>query len=309
MVPAHLHSVGAPSSHLASIPSYGPCNRLLPSSQSPRRANPPASGYCHVRDEPSGQLLVQYLVIGQRGQRSVELWGTMSSKEPMQPVVPGTIPRITTLLICRNTILHAGLRHILSDTQFALTDNVFEPTADVSAFAGSEPVLILLFESLSLNEYLEALERLKAQCPSAWVVVLADHLEPNAVVRLYEAGLSGLCSPAMVGSALVKALELVVAGEAFLPAAVGLALLEQQSRRSRPDAQAVRTTPAAGLAGWLSDREVRILRYLMQGASNKEIAHWLGLAEATVKVHIKSILRKVQAANRTQAAMWAQKHL
>jgi two-component system, NarL family, nitrate/nitrite response regulator NarL len=252
---------------------------------------------------------VQYSVIGLRGQRSVELWGTMSSKEPMQPVVPGTIPRITTLLICRNTILHAGLRHILSDTQFALTDNVFEPTADVSAFAGSEPVLILLFESLSLNEYLEALERLKAQCPSAWVVVLADHLEPNAVVRLYEAGLSGLCSPAMVGSALVKALELVVAGEAFLPAAVGLALLEQQSRRSRPDAQAVRTTPAAGLAGWLSDREVRILRYLMQGASNKEIAHRLGLAEATVKVHIKAILRKVQAANRTQAAMWAQKHL
>jgi two-component system, NarL family, nitrate/nitrite response regulator NarL len=126
---------------------------------------------------------------------------------------------------------------------------------------------------------------------------------------LYQAGLSGLCSPAMVGSSLVKALELVVAGATFLPAAVGLALLEQQSRRSRPDAQAVRTTPAAGLAGRLSDREVRILRDLMQGASNKIIARRLGLAEATVKVHIKAILRKVQAANRTQAAMWAQQHL
>jgi two-component system, NarL family, nitrate/nitrite response regulator NarL len=227
----------------------------------------------------------------------------------MQPVVPGTGPRITTLLICRNTILHAGLRHILSDTQFALTDNVFEPTSDVSAFAGSEPVLILVFESLSLNEYLEALERLKAQCPSAWVVILADHLEPNAVMRLHEAGLSGLCSPAMVSSSLVKALELVVAGEAFLPAAVGLALLEQQPRRGRPDAQAVRTTPAAELAGRLSDREVRILRYLTQGASNKEIGRQLGLAEVTVKVHINSILTKVQAANRTQAAMWAQQHL
>ena len=47
----------------------------------------------------------------------------------------------------------------------------------------------------------------------------------------------------------------------------------------------------------------------MQGASNKVIARRLGLAEATVKVHIKSILRKVQAANRTQAAMWARQHL
>jgi two-component system nitrate/nitrite response regulator NarL len=218
-------------------------------------------------------------------------------------------PRITTLLICRNTVLHTGLRHILSDTQFALADDVFEPTSDVSAFAGSEPVLILVYESLSPDEYLETLARLKAQCPSAWLVVLADHLELNAVVRLYEAGLSGLCSPAMGGSTLVKALELVVAGETFLPAAVGLALLEQQSRRSRPDTQAVRTTPAAGLTERLSDREIRILYCLLQGASNKEIAYRLGLAEVTVKVYIKSILRKVQAANRTQAAMWAQQHL
>jgi two-component system nitrate/nitrite response regulator NarL len=227
----------------------------------------------------------------------------------MQPVVSGTVPRVTTLLICRNAALHAGLRHILSGTQFAVADDVVEPTADVWVLAGGEPVLILLCESLSLNEYLETLERLKAQCPSAWVVVLADHLEPNAVVRLCEAGLSGLCSPAMLGSTLVKALELVVAGETFLPAAVVLALLEQLSRRSVPDAQAVPTTPAAGLAGRLTDREVRILRCLMQGLSNKAIAYQLGLAEATVKVHIKSILRKVQAANRTQAAMWAQQHL
>jgi two-component system nitrate/nitrite response regulator NarL len=227
----------------------------------------------------------------------------------MQPVVPRAVPHITTLLICRNTFLHVGLRHILSDTRFALADNVFEPTADVSAFAGSEPVLVLLCERLSLNEYLVALERLKAQCPSAWVVVLADHLEPNAAMRLHEAGLSGLCSPAMVGSSLVKALELVVAGETFLPAAVGLALLEQQPCRSRPDAQAVRTTPAAGLAGRLSDREVQILRYLMQGASNKEIGRQLGLAKVTVKVHLKSILTKLRATNRTQAAMWAREHL
>jgi two-component system, NarL family, nitrate/nitrite response regulator NarL len=149
---------------------------------------------------------------------------------------------------------------------------------------------------------------LKAQCPSAWVVILADHVEPDAVVRLYEVGLNGLGSPAMAGSSLIKALELVVAGETFVPAAVGLALLEQHSRRSMPDALAVRTA-GSGLAGRLSDREARILRCLMQGDSNKVIARRLGVAEATVKVHIKSILRKVRAGNRTQAAMWARQHL
>jgi two-component system, NarL family, nitrate/nitrite response regulator NarL len=220
----------------------------------------------------------------------------------------GISPRITTLLICRNTVLHAGLRHILSDTPFALAPDVFDPASDVSVFAGSEPVLILLCEGRSPNEYLGTLERLKAQCPSAWVVILADHLEPDAVVRLYEVGLNGLGSPAMAGSSLIKALELVVAGETFVPAAVGLALLEQHSRRSMPDALAVRTA-GSGLAGRLSDREARILRCLMQGDSNKVIARRLGVAEATVKVHIKSILRKVRAGNRTQAAMWAREHL
>jgi two-component system nitrate/nitrite response regulator NarL len=47
----------------------------------------------------------------------------------------------------------------------------------------------------------------------------------------------------------------------------------------------------------------------MQGSSNKVIARDLGVAEATVKVHIKTILRKVKVANRTQAAMWAQQNL
>jgi two-component system, NarL family, nitrate/nitrite response regulator NarL len=228
------------------------------------------------------------------------------SKQPPS-IVPGTCPRIPTLLICRNAVLQAGLGHILSDTPFALVDDVFDPTSDVSAVAGNGPVLILLC-SLSPDGYLETLERVKAQCPSAWVVVLADDVELNAIVRLCEAGLSGLCSPAMVGSGLVKALELVVAGETFLPAVVGLALLEQ-SRRSRPNAPVVRPTPVAGLAGRLSDREARVLRCLMQGDSNKVIARRLGLAEATVKVHIKSILRKVQAANRTQAAVWARENL
>jgi two-component system nitrate/nitrite response regulator NarL len=215
---------------------------------------------------------------------------------------------ITTLLISRNTFLHVGLEHILSGTQFELVDDVLDPTSDVSAFAGSERVLILLCVRLSFNEHLETLARLKAQCPSAWVVILDDYLEPDAIVHLYKAGFNGLCSPTMSASGLVKALELVVAGEKFIPAALGLALLEQ-SRQSTADTQASQMTPPSRLAERFSDREIQILQCLMQGDSNKVIGYRLGLTEATVKVHLKSILRKVQAANRTQAAMWAREHL
>jgi DNA-binding NarL/FixJ family response regulator len=58
----------------------------------------------------------------------------------------------------------------------------------------------------------------------------------------------------------------------------------------------------------LSNREQTILKELMQGASNKHIARCLDIAEATVKVHVKSLLRKLRVTNRTQAAMWATTH-
>lgn len=51
-------------------------------------------------------------------------------------------------------------------------------------------------------------------------------------------------------------------------------------------------------------REARILRCLLHGNSNKVIANHLGITEATVKVHLKSLLRKIDASNRTQAAIW-----
>jgi two-component system nitrate/nitrite response regulator NarL len=59
----------------------------------------------------------------------------------------------------------------------------------------------------------------------------------------------------------------------------------------------------------LSNREAEILRCIMQGEPNKVIARKLEVTEATIKVHVKAILRKIGAANRTQAAMWANENL
>jgi two-component system nitrate/nitrite response regulator NarL len=58
----------------------------------------------------------------------------------------------------------------------------------------------------------------------------------------------------------------------------------------------------------LSDREIQILICLVDGSPNKVIARALGIAETTVKVHVKGLLRKVRASNRTQAAVWALNH-
>ena len=69
---------------------------------------------------------------------------------------------------------------------------------------------------------------------------------------------------------------------------------------SRPRGRA-----ASAATSGLSPRETEVLRCLADGASNKMIARKFDLAEATVKVHVKAVLRKLKLGNRTQAAMWA----
>jgi two-component system, NarL family, nitrate/nitrite response regulator NarL len=104
---------------------------------------------------------------------------------------------------------------------------------------------------------------------------------------------------------------LVMMGESTLPLRLVRSMLNEMTSDAKPDQDspmAVPMPPDSGIHK-LSNREAEILGRLMRGEPNKVIARKLALTEATVKVHIKAILRKIGAANRTQAAMWAKEHL
>jgi two-component system nitrate/nitrite response regulator NarL len=234
-------------------------------------------------------------------------------KEQILPIAHDPFQHVTTVLICRNNLLRTGIGHILSGTRFILSDGIDEASEGLAAFADKVPVLFLICESLSVDDYIANVEMLKAQCSSARVVILVDGLEPRALVQLCQAGLDGFCPTAMDHHALIKALELIMLGEVFIPASIGLSLMEEISSKSLAKLEGSAPLGAANdsamVLNKLSDREAQILRCLTQGASNKLIARELGVAEATVKVHVKAILRKMKALNRTQAAMWAAGYL
>jgi two-component system nitrate/nitrite response regulator NarL len=220
--------------------------------------------------------------------------------------------QIPAILICRNSLVRAGIRHILDGTRFTVAREP-EKSSKLPAFPDASPALYIIGESYSADTLLEIVAALKAQCPWARVVVLADHLDPQTMMRALQAGVNGLCSTTMDRDALVKALELVMLGETFISSAMALTLLNGVSQ---PHESASNVTPGptatnntATKAHKLSNREAEILRCLMEGESNKAIARNLDLAEATIKVHIKAILRKIRVKNRTQAAMWATAHL
>ena len=232
-------------------------------------------------------------------------------KEQILPIAQDPFQNVTTVLICQNVLLRAGLRHILSETRFTPADDTYEDLQGLRAFADKVPVLVVICDTWTPEEYAASIRDLKAHCPSARVILLTDALDPEAVPKLCRSGVDGFCPTNMERHALVKAFEMVMLGETFIPAAIGLALLDQARRApavSLASAAAVPANDTLRLLNKLSEREAQILRCLTLGASNKVIARELGVAEATVKVHIKAILRKVKASNRTQAAMWAAGH-
>jgi two-component system, NarL family, nitrate/nitrite response regulator NarL len=225
--------------------------------------------------------------------------------EQILPLAQNVWSYVTTVLVCQNTLVRSGISHLLSGTRFVISDEPLDHPSEL-------PILCLIHIDQVTADVTERVERLKAKWPSARVVVLTDHMEPGAIVQAFQAGLDGLCSTTMNREPLIKALELVMLGETFISAAAGIALFQQW--QARPQAHAGGSiTPASTndfpSVSRLSGREAQILHCLTKGASNKVIARDLGVAEATIKVHVKAILRKVKAANRTQAAMWAQQHL
>jgi two-component system, NarL family, nitrate/nitrite response regulator NarL len=125
-------------------------------------------------------------------------------------------------------------------------------------------------------------------------VVLANNFVVDALRDAMNAGADGYLMKDVSPEALLQSLELVMLGEKVFPTNLAAMLLNLDSTPS----------PMNSIRG-LSPREQEILQALVTGASNKLIAIKLGITEATVKVHLKTLLRKIDVNNRTQAAIWA----
>lgn len=219
---------------------------------------------------------------------------------------------IRTFLVEPNALLREGLRRILSETVYApsVAAGAFD---EVSSQCGPDSGTIVLIADASRDH--EGLCRhtklLKEQNPNAKVIMLVDQYDLNHVLTAFRSGADAYLKKSISYEVLVKSLDLVLLGEAIFPGAIIDLLREQDARVeeskqvSAPEGHQELSPPAKGL----SVRETVILRCLMDGDSNKIIARKYDITEATVKVHVKAILRKIQAKNRTQAAIWAASHL
>jgi two-component system, NarL family, nitrate/nitrite response regulator NarL len=206
---------------------------------------------------------------------------------------------VRVLIVGEDEISREGLRRILSEPPFHV-ENTFALSHHVIEWAIDEtdPPLIIVDERTD-QEALETTRILRSKFPAARCVIIAHDYHRDTVMRAFELGVDGYLTRMMPCASFIEALKLVSLGEKVVPSQV-VALLSGLNHSTRFPARQLHSSKVD-----LSEREIDILRGLVRGEANKVIARHFEITEATVKVHVKAILRKLGVANRTQAAIWA----
>ena len=144
-------------------------------------------------------------------------------------------------------------------------------------------------------------------------MAVADESDPESLANALEDGASAALFSSVSPDAFIGTLQAVI-NEGLVLIDARLWSLEIQpkteDRLSPPLQNEISWVPGdeVQVTKQLSSREIAILERIVQGDSNKHVARFFNIAEPTVKAHVKAILRKIGAANRTQAAMWAVHH-
>lgn len=157
-----------------------------------------------------------------------------------------------------------------------------------------EADLLLLDLDMPGASGFSALVHLQAHCPQLPIVIVSAHDDPVLMRRALDHGAMGYIPKSADAATLADALLSVLEGDTWLPdtalPATGAGPEEQQ---------------AAARVRELTPQQFRILQMVGAGQLNKQIAHELGVSEATVKAHMTAVLRKLRANNRTQAVQIA----
>ena len=249
-----------------------------------------------------------------------------------------------TVVIGENNLFRESLKRILSTTCFRVAVALREVgELKMLSLKSSSAMLVLTGARMggAKESAVRDVKLIKQKHPLARVMVLGERCDLNEVLATFRAGADGYVLKTFTSETLMNSLDLLMRGETVLqssilstplvdgggeigspsevlaahaPVAAEAAPLPKtvQDAEIRELCDAVspseRDLRGGALPRTLTHREAAILACLTEGQSNKRIARKFGVAEATVKVHIKAILRKIRAKNRTQAAIWAVDH-
>jgi two-component system, NarL family, response regulator LiaR len=211
--------------------------------------------------------------------------------------VSGATP-VRVLLVDDHAVVRKGLRALFDrEPGIEVVGEADGGEQAVAAFERARPDVALMDLEMPGVDGTEATRRITEAHPDARVVILTSHASEEEVFPALKAGAVGYLLKHSAPDEVLRAIRRAREGETVLHPAIARMVL-QDLRRPQASRPREPIDP-------LSEREVEVLRLVARGMSNQEIADALVVGEATVRSHVSAILRKLQLASRTHAALYA----
>ncbi len=212
---------------------------------------------------------------------------------------------VRVLVVDDHTLFRRGLIALLAgDDRFQVVAEAGDANEAHQRAAETRPDVILLDNHMPGVNGVDALAGFKAVSPQSRVLMLTVSEDERDLSAALRGGACGYLLKTMDSEMLASAIQRTMAGESVVSPEMTSKLVNAfqagQGTAATPPAPAIDTDPIHSL----SPREREILTLVATGASNKEVARDLGIAEATVKIHVQHILRKLNLSSRVQAAVY-----
>jgi two-component system nitrate/nitrite response regulator NarL len=205
---------------------------------------------------------------------------------------------IRIVVIDDHTLFRRGVIALLGqEPGFEVAGEASDAIEGIKVAAVAKPQVVLLDLHMPGLSGVQALASLKEAVPAAAIAMLTVSEDADDLMACLRAGASGYLLKNIESTFLTDAIRRLAAGESVMsPSMTGALMREVGGGESRGE---------GGAHAPLSPREEEILALIAEGASNKEAARRLHVAESTVKIHVQHILRKLGLASRVQAAVYA----
>ena len=213
-------------------------------------------------------------------------------------------PAVRVLVVDDHTLFRRGLIALLAgDGRFAVVAEAGDANEAHRLAAATQPDVVLLDNHMPGVNGVDALPGFRTASPAARVLMLTVSEDEHDLAAALRGGACGYLLKTMDSEMLAAAILRTMAGHSVVSPEMTSKLVSafQSSRvEGPPPPPAVDQDPIHSL----SPREREILGHIARGASNKEVARDLGIAETTVKIHVQHILRKLNLSSRVQAAVY-----
>jgi DNA-binding NarL/FixJ family response regulator len=206
---------------------------------------------------------------------------------------------IRLLIVDDQRLMREGLRILLElEGGFAIVGEAADGQAALEAYDRLAPDVVLMDIRMPGMDGVEATRRLCTRWPAARVIILTTFDDDANVFEGLRAGAVGYLLKDLSGHDLAQAVRTVWKGGGLIEPTIARRVMAEFARLHPPARSANASLPEP-----LSERELEVLQLVSAGLSNREIGDRLGLSEGTVKNYVTSLLQKIGARDRTQAAL------